>query len=294
MTEIEPVYNKSPFLDQGQLYKSIRDAQEGIRAKERLRGGKPISWDNRQTLEQAVRRGEEAFEQIIGSNLDRVYREARKVTGLLPWGELEQAGVWGIYSAVNSFDPEKNVSFATHVTNHIRWAILDSITIHHSQNAEAFKNTRMIRDFEQRYTQTHGHRPSVEEIASELGLRNDRIKELRAHSAISKPLSINDPIKEGSDTTWEDFLRSDTTPPEEAAETLEIFQMVIDYLKGRGGVVPEHILMLVQHIWGYMTYEEIGKAHGVTKQRVEQILNRLYTLLEYPLRDYKPPKRKLR
>ncbi|HSH58484.1 MAG TPA: sigma-70 family RNA polymerase sigma factor [Acidimicrobiales bacterium] len=172
--------------------------QSGAAAAAELARGTTVDPERRAALEARVRRGEEAAEAFVKSNLRLVVSVAKRYAGSgVPLLDLVQEGSCGLIHAVEKFDPKKGFKFSTYATWWIRQAIGRGIAntgrtirlpVHASDQLLALRMERAA--FEVR----HGRIPSSEELAQALGVSVRKVEELAPF--VHEPASLSEPVGE--------------------------------------------------------------------------------------------------
>jgi RNA polymerase primary sigma factor len=282
---------KVPLLTAEEEVDLAKRIEAGLFASEKLATTRKIADKTRRDMEAIERDGQLAKKKLVEANLRLVVSIAKRYVGRgMLFLDLIQEGNLGLIRAVEKFDYTKGYKFSTYATWWIRQAITRAIadqarTIRIPVHMVETIN-KLIR-IQRQLLQDLGREPSPEEIAKEMDLTPDKVREILKVS--QEPVSLETPIGEEEDSHLGDFIEdSDAVVPVDAASFILLQEQLDSVLH----TLSEREKKVIQLRFGLTdghprTLEEVGREFGVTRERIRQIESKTLSKLRHPSRSQK-------
>ncbi|MFD8233138.1 RNA polymerase sigma factor [Streptomyces sp. NPDC059696] len=264
-----------PLLTAAEEVELARRVEAGLFAEEKLRLTPDLDSQLALDLDRLVVMGRMAKRRLIEANLRLVVSVAKRYVGRgLTMLDLVQEGNLGLIRAVEKFDYARGYKFSTYATWWIRQAMSRALadqarTIRVPVHVVELIN-RVVR-VQRRMLQERGYEPTPEEVAAQLDLQPERVREVLRLA--QEPVSLHAPVGEEDDVALGDLIEDgDAASPVESAA----FLLLREHLEAVLSTLGERERKVVQLRYGLAdgrprTLEEIGRIFGVTRERIRQI-----------------------
>ncbi|MEE1755813.1 sigma-70 family RNA polymerase sigma factor [Streptomyces sp. SP18CS02] len=268
---------RTPLLDAAKEVELSQTIEAGVYAQQILDGEveSDAGGASREELARLAAEGERAKDVFIRSNLRLVVAVARRYPRSgLPLLDLIQEGNAGLVRAVEKFDYAKGFKFSTYATWWIRQAITRSI-------ADQSRTIRLpvhlveelgrIRRVQREFNRENGREPEAAEVATELGSTPERVTDVLDWAR--DPVSLNMSVDDAGETQFGDLLEdTSAVSPEQSVMTLLRSEELGDLI----GKLDNRTASIIRMRYGIedgreRTLTEVGKEHGLTRERIRQI-----------------------
>jgi RNA polymerase primary sigma factor len=265
---------------------SVEPSLDSLRLYLREIGKVPLlTADQEVSLAKLIERGDmNAKQHMIEANLRLVVSIAKGYLGRgLSFLDLIQEGSLGLIRAVEKFDYRKGFKFSTYATWWIRQAVTRAI----ADKARTIRipvhmveKLNKVVHIERQLVQRLGREPLPEEIAEELEITTDEVREILRMSQM--PISLEKPIGEDDDLSLGDFVPDDQAESPFDTASLSLRREDVEQALS---ALPERERRVIELRYGLdgtqpCTLEEVGQAFGVTRERIRQIENNTLKKLE--------------
>jgi RNA polymerase sigma factor (sigma-70 family) len=272
--------------DEARLAQSLETGRDALTE---LAGSATLTPSRQRELRRLVREGEEATETFVKANLRLVVSIAKRYHAPeLALLDLVQEGNLGLIHAVEKFDWHKGFKFSTYAT----WWIRQAITRGIANSGRTVRLPAHAGDLLKRATEARarfeaelGRRPTIGELAEDLGLDERKVVEVIRH--VAEPMSLSEPLRSDSDSELGDVVedRSAAVPFEAAAASLlsrEIARLLV--------VLDDRERAILQLRFGLnrgepRSLEEVGAHFNLTRERIRQIEAQAMSKLRHPANE---------
>ena len=279
------------MVPEATMVSSYMEIKKLFQTKEASKGGFDLAPEELKDVLEQIKRGKQITDtsktRMAKSNLRLVVSIAKRYTNRgLPFLDLIQEGNIGLMKAVDKFEYKKGYKFSTYATWWIRQAISRAI----ADQARTIRipihmieTINRINKIIRKGIQENGKEPDVDEIAKEVGLPVDKVKQVI--KITKEPVSLEAPIGSDDDGKFGDFVPDEKAPTPVDNIMKEDLQGQIDQILGQ---LNEREQAVIRMRFGLMedasdrTLEEIGKELSVTRERVRQIESSAIKKLKHP------------
>jgi len=298
-SDLEPVKDDDIPMDEIEEVEIDLTIPEGVSVEDHVRmylkeiGKVPLlTTEEEIELSERMLKGDEAAKQRLAeANLRLVVSIAKRYVGRgMLFLDLIQEGNLGLIKAVEKFDYTKGFKFSTYATWWIRQAITRAI----ADQARTIRipvhmveTINKLMRIQRQLIQEYGREPQIEEIAKEMNMSIDKVREIM--KVAQEPVSLETPIGEEEDSHLGDFIPDDDAPPPADAASFILLKEQLSTVLGTLTPREEKVLRLRFGLddGRARTLEEVGKEFDVTRERIRQIEAKALRKLRHPTRSKK-------
>ena len=282
---------KVPLLTAEEEVDLAKRVEAGVFASEKLATTPKLTAAMKRDLQAIERDGQLAKKKLVEANLRLVVSIAKRYVGRgMLFLDLIQEGNLGLIRAVEKFDYTKGYKFSTYATWWIRQAISRALADQARTIRIPVHMVEMINKcvrIQRQLLSELGREPSPEEIAKEMELTPEKVREIQKYG--QEPISLETTIGDEGDSQLGDFIEdSDAVVPADAAA----FILLQEQLDAVLYTLSEREKKVIQLRFGLTdgrsrTLEEVGHEFGVTRERIRQIESKTLSKLRHPSRSQK-------
>ncbi|MBD5129387.1 MAG: RNA polymerase sigma factor RpoD [Ruminococcaceae bacterium] len=274
---VEDDLNKALELGEAANEKSGTGMDDPVKIHLREIGKIPLltAEEESELAERIVSGDAEARDRLITANMRLVVSIAKHYVGRgMPLLDLIQEGYSGLIKAVEKFDYTKGFKFSTYAT----WWIRQSITRAIADQARTIRipvhmveTISRVKKAQNKLLHENGHEPTIDEVAQELNMPSDRVREIIRIA--QDPVSLEAPVGEEEDSYLGDFIPDEDAPAPIDTAMQAVFK---DELNKALNTLPEREREVLKFRYGVgydraHTLEEVGRQFKVTRERIRQI-----------------------